>query len=300
MGIVERKAAGIVTLTVVVLIILVMSALVGPPRSGVATRSTVPVPPTIGSCGDLRGWELVILDCAQTHTVEVTYTWTADSPAAGPQPTFGLCADKVRDYVGSPPAQDADAHEPGHWSLPLRYRQVVATGPNGNNLQDWSWQACLVAPIGPAPSSGYQGQVRALPPTGPASPALRSCYADPGTAVTVVPCTSPHIGEVIATQLLPAPQSASESDSPGTDAGSVTSCATTARSVTGADDPTYHGQLRITVLSDQVTKLPFGADIGVYYTAEGSNWLICSLESINGRRLLNSVEGIGNDALPFE
>ena len=64
--------------------------------------------------------------------------------------------------------------------------------------------------------------------------------------------------------------------------------------------PTCHGQLRITVLSDQVTKLHFGADVGVYYAAQGSNWLICSLESINGRRLVNSVAGIGNDAPPFE
>jgi len=227
----------------------------------------VPVPPAVGSRGDLRGSELVILDCVAPHAVEVTYTWTADVPAAG-RPTFGLCADKVRSYVGSPPAQDADAHEPGGWSVPLRYRQVVATGPKGSNIQDWSWQACLVAPMGPAPSSGYQGQVRATPSTGPASSALRVCYTDPGAALAVVPCTSPHIGEVIATQPLPAAQSASTVDAPMSVTTPVTSCATAARSVTGAADPTVNGQLRVTVLSDQLAKIPFGADIGVYYTAQ--------------------------------
>jgi hypothetical protein len=103
----------------------------------------------------------------------------------------------------------ADAHEPGRWSLPLRYRQVVATGPNGSNIRDWSWQACLVAPMGAAPSSGNQGQERAMPSTGPASSALRVCYTDPGAALAAVPCTSPHLGEGIATQPLPAAQFAS-------------------------------------------------------------------------------------------
>lgn len=91
-GIVERRAAGIVALAVAVLTIVIMSAVVAPPRGGVATRSIVPVPPAVGSCGDLRGSELVILDCVDPRTVEVTYTWTADVPAAG-KPTFPFGAD---------------------------------------------------------------------------------------------------------------------------------------------------------------------------------------------------------------
>jgi len=296
---VERRVAGIVALAVAVLTLVIMSAVVAPPRGGVATRATVPVPPAVGSCGDLRGSELVILDCDDPHTVEVTYTWTADAAAEG-RPTFGLCADKVRTYVGSPPGQDASAHEPGRWSLPLRYRQVVATGPNGNNIQGWSWQACLVAPIGAAPSSGYQGQVRAMPSSGPASSALRACYTDPGAALAVVPCTSPHLGEVIATQPLPAAQSASRVDVSMTVTTPASSCATTARSVTGGADPTFRGQLRVTVLSDQLAKIPFGADIGVYYTAQGLNWLVCSLESTSDRRLVDSVAGVDSGPLPFE
>ena len=285
------------TLTAAVLAILVMSSLLAPPIGGDATRSAVPAPPAVGSCGDLLGGELVVLDCAQTHTVEVSYTWTASVPAAGPQPTFAVCSDKVRDYVGSPPSQDTEAHQPGRWSLPLRYRPVLAAGPNGDNLQDWSWQACLVAPMGP--TSGYRGQVRATPATGPVSPTLRICYEDPGTALAIVACTSPHFGEVVATQLLPAPRPASEADSPSADAQFLTSCASVARSVTGAVDPTYGGRLQVTVLSD-LGRQPFRADFGVYYTSAGSDWLVCSLESANGRRLLNSVAGIGNGALPFE
>ena len=295
----ERRAAGIVALAVAVLTIVIMSAVVAPPRGGVAIRSIVPVPPAVGSCGDLRGSELIILDCDDPHTVEVTYTWTADAPAAG-RPTFGLCADKVRAYVGSPPAQDVGAHELGRWSLPLRYRQVIATGPNGNNIQDWSWQACLAAPMGPAPSLGYRGQVRAMPATGPVSSALRVCYTDPGAALAVVPCTAAHFGEVIATQPVPAAQSASTADAAMTATTTVTSCAAAARSVTGAADPTFHHQLRVTVLSDRLSQIPFGADIGLYYTAQGLNWLVCSLESTSDRRLLDSVAGFDSGPLPFE
>ena len=78
----------------------------------------------------------------------------------------------------------------------------------------------------------------------------------------------------------------------------VTSCATAARSVTGAADPTVNGQLRVTVLSDQLAKIPFGADIGVHYTAQGLNWLVCSLESTGDRRLLDSVAGVENGSPP--
>ena len=46
-------------LAVAVLTIVIMSAVVAPPRGGVAIRSIVPVPPAVGSRGDLRGSELV-------------------------------------------------------------------------------------------------------------------------------------------------------------------------------------------------------------------------------------------------
>lgn len=291
----ERRAAGIVALMLAVLAIAIMSAVVGPPLGGVATRSVVPAPPAVGACGNLRGPELVIVDCDDRHFVEVAYTWTPTA-AAGERPTFQLCREKVRSYVGSPPAQDADAHAVGRWSFPLRYRQIVVTGPKGTTVRDWSWQACLVAPLGPAPSQGYQGRLQAVPSTGPVTSALRVCYSDPGTARVIVPCTSPHLGEVIATQ----PLSAAQDGSSMAVGATMTTCATAARSATGAADPTFGGQLRVTVLSDEATAAPFGADIGVYYTAEGSTWLVCSLESTGDRNLLGSLAGIGNGPLPFE
>jgi hypothetical protein len=37
----------------------------------------------------------------------------------------------------------------------------------------------------------------------------------------------------------------------------------------------------------------------VYYTAQGLNWLVCSLESTSDRRLLNSVAGVEKGPLPL-
>ena len=65
-------------------------------------------------------------------------------------------------------------------------------------------------------------------------------------------------------------------------------------------DPTFHDQLRVTVLSDRLAQIPFGADIGLDYTAQGLNWLVCSLESTSDRRLLDSVAGVDSGPLPFE
>jgi hypothetical protein len=295
---VNRKAAAFVTFAAVLLTLATMSTVVAPPRGGVAIRAATPDPPAVGSCGDLNGSEFVVADCSETHTVEVAYAWSAGDTAAGPRPTFAVCADKVRAYVGSAPAQDTVAHPAGRWSLPLRYRHIVATGPDGNNVRDWSWQVCLVVPMGPAPWTGYRGQVHDLPTTGPAAAALRVCYTNPGSVNTVVPCTSPHHGEILATQPLfknlRVVVGSSGSNQP-------TSCIKTARATTGADDPTFHGQLRVAVLSDgngQVSH-PFSADIGVYYTSTGLSWLVCVVETIGDRRLLGSVAGVGDAGLPF-
>jgi hypothetical protein len=295
---VDRKAAGIAVLAVVLLVISAMSSLVAAPHRGVAIRAGASDPPAVGSCGELSGSELTVVDCSRPHSVEVVFVWSAGDPA-GPPPTFADCADKVRDYVGSFPAQDAQAHPTGRWSLPLRYRHVLAAGPDGLNLDGWSWQACLVAPMGPAPWTGYQGQVRNLPTSGPASSALRVCYADPGSVNSVIPCTAPHSGEMLATQPFPertpAVATSLAAEQP------QASCEATARLITGADDPTFQGQIRVAVYSDgpaQHNQL-FSADIGVYYTSAGVNWSVCVVESVSGRKLTDSLAGIGSAALPF-
>ncbi len=258
-----------------VLVIAGMSAVVRPPATGVAKRAIVPTPPAAGAWGNLPGSVLVISDCADSHVVEVAYSWQAGSPAAH-RPSFSSCRDTVRSYVGLPPAWESATHESGRWSLPLRYRPIVVSGPGGSTVEDWSWQACLVAPLGPAPFQGYRGQVRATPSTGPASPALRICYLDPRVVRVIVPCTAPHLGEVIASQ--PIADAGVSGQDPTSmlirrAAGATESCAVQARWVTGAVDPTFGGELRVVVLSDETTKAPFGADIGVYYTADDLTWL---------------------------
>ena len=292
--VVNRKAAAIVAFAAVLLTLATMSSLVAPPRGGTAVRAAIPDPPAVGSCGDLDGSDFVIAACSKTHTVEVAYALAAGVSAAGPRPTFAVCADKVRIYVGSPPAQDTQAHPAERWSLPLRYRPIVATGPNGKNLSSWSWQACLVAPMGSAPWTGYLGQVRNLPTTGPAAATLRVCYADLGSVNTVVPCTSPHHGEILATQPLTGESHVADSSTAPNQP--QRSCAKTAQEITDAADPTFQGQLRVAVMSDRHAGIsqPFSAEFGVYYTSTGLNWLVCVVESVGDRTLIDSVAAVGD------
>ncbi len=53
-------------------------------------------------------------------------------------------------------------------------------------------------------------------------------------------------------------------------------------------------------MSDQLAQIPFGADIGLYDTAQGLNWLACSFESTSDRSLLDSVAGVQGGPPPFE
>ena len=294
----HRKVVAIGAFSAALLIILVMNAVLAPPRRGEAVRAVAPAAPEIGACGVLQGSELQLLDCAQIHTVEVALRWSAADPSAGPALSFAQCAAAVREYAGTPPAQDEDAHQANAWTVPLRYRQVIATGPDGGNLRGWSWQACLVAPTGPAPFSGYDGSIRHLPAAGAASSTLRVCYAEPAKAATVVPCTTAHIGEIIGTQ----PVSASSAEPDASPGGTLLqSCGTAAELATGAEDPTFDNRLRVVILSDlggQATA-PFSADIGVYYTAQGLSWLVCAVESSDGEILGDTVAGIGDGPLPL-
>ena len=239
---VHRRFAGLGVIALALLSVLTVTSLTAPPKGGEPVRSLPDAPPTIGSCGLLTGAAVALRDCAALHTVEVVSSWRPGEPESG-VPTFGSCAESAREYVGSPPAQDAAAHQFGTWSLPLRYRQFVVSGPNGTNLPDWSWLLCLVAPMGPAPWVGYTGVMRSMPPTGPASAALRPCFADDEVDIVVVACTAPHLGEIVATQRVPA---ASGSVDGSTSEARRASCATEAALLTGSSDPTYSGALRWT------------------------------------------------------
>ena len=267
---------------------------------GVATRSSPPPPPEVGECGDVRGGQFVAVDCADVHTAEVTHGWQPDDPESGSLPSFSECADKARVYVGSAPAHSAEAHQSGEWSMPLRYRAVIVSGPGSGTYPDWSWRACLVAPLGPAPWRGYRGTVRSLPATGPTAAALRACYAERSNLSTIIPCSVAHLGEIVATR-----QSASGAGN-GTVSSAAekeSSCADVAATLTGAVDPTFGGVLRIVVLPESGTDFPapLSADTGVYYTSEQrSEWSICAIESAVDRRLLDSVAGSAGRSLPFE
>ena len=297
--VVGRTLAGMIVLGLVVILLCVMTLQV-PSRIGVAIRSDPPPAPSVGQCGDMVGGEFVSAGCSQVHTVEVTQGWQGGDPSPGSLPTFAHCNEEARKYVGSAPSHSADAHPPGAWSMPLRYRALVISGPGPVSRQDWSWRACLVAPLGPAPWHGYLGSVRSVSAAGSAAAALRPCYLEQALPTTIVPCSSPHLGEIVGTRPA-APGSGAARGSSTSDL--ELSCAELATALTGAADPSFGGVLRVVVLPEPGAQLPdpLSADTGVYYTSEQrSEWLLCAIESAADRRLLDSVAGYAGRPLPLE
>lgn len=290
-----RTSAGVCLLALVVIVLAATSALFGTGLPGSARRTPPPEPPPVGSCGRVVDGDLALMSCDRPHTVEVADGWRADDSVQ--PPGFTDCARQARSYVGAPPASDVAAFPINRWSLPLRYRSVPLPGPGVAGVAGWSWQACLVVPIGPDPATGYRGSVRGLG-AGDARPRVdRLCYPDPGRPLRLVDCAEPHGGEIVAVRPTPATPAIEPTRS-----AAELSCRRAAASFTGASDPSYAGALVVSVLpaAGQAFPGPLSADIGVYYTADGGpSWLVCALEVAGPRRLTASVGGLGDGPLPF-
>lgn len=321
----NRKVSAVVIWGIAVIVFASMTFLVSPPLRGTAGRTLPPEPPPVGACGKMLDTGFAVVDCASAHTVEVAYS----VGAVGPSLSYGFCADRAREYVGSPASGDDDSYPAGTWSLPLRYASRLAAGPGTGSYPGWSWRACLVSPIGPVPWSGYLSSVRNLnPTTRPA--ALRPCFTRSQDNLAVVSCTQPHRGEIIGVQVI-LPHAAAGSAPPGlsgsgfdddglgdglsddelTGGGNAaaseadvraSSCRRSAADFTGVTDPTYAGQLRVVVLPGPGTPLrgPLSASTGAYYGSDvGQTWLLCTLETVVDTQLIESIANWGDRALPL-
>jgi len=132
------------------------------------------------------------------------------------------------------------------------------------------------------------------------SPDLVRCPTRIGGATIIVPCSSPHLGEIVGTQ----PASSGDGAAGGSSSSDPeSSCAQLTTALTGAVDPSFGGELRVVVLPGPGQQLagPLSADTGVYYTSEQrSEWVICAIESAVDRRLLDSVARYAGRPLPLE
>lgn len=327
----DRRIGATVIWGLAAIVFSVMTAIVSPPLHGTPVRAQPPQPPAVGACGKLLDTGLTVVPCSAAHTVEVAHTVGAGDPSM----TYRFCAERARKYVGSPASGDDDAYPEGEWSLPLRYSPRLAAGPGTGGYPGWSWLACLVGPIGPAPWTGYLGSVRHL--DGPSRPvALRPCFTRSDENLAVVPCTEPHRGEIVGVQVVttkPPPDTADGELSGGgfgdsgggfLDAGlagglgagepaddvavqadiarRATSCRLEAAAFTGASDPTYDGQLRVLVLPGPGSPLrgPLSADTGAYYGSDVTRtWLLCTIEAPAETSLIGSIAQWGDRPLPL-
>lgn len=294
----DRRAVAVVVWGSLALVLIIMTSLASPPFSGAPSRAQPPDPPAVGACGELRDGALVLVDCAGLHTVEVVHAQDATGPAL----TYGFCVGEVREFVGSPSSGEDGAYSAGRWSLPLRYSARLAAGPGTVGIPGWSWRACVVSPVGPAPWSGYRGSVRDVDPlTRPA--ALRPCFAVTADVLSVLPCTAPHRGEIVGIQLVRSP--ATELSDAETERIALlreTSCRDAAATFAGVGDPTYGAELRVVVLPGPGAPLrgPLSADTGVYYSSESDrDWLLCTLQTAADVDLVDSLAGWGYRALPL-
>lgn len=121
-----------------------------------------------------------------------------------------------------------------------------------------------------------------------------------GVPTIIVPCSSPHLGEIVGTQ----PASSGDGAAGGSSSSDPeSSCAQLTTALTGAVDPSFGGELRVVVLPGPGQQLagPLSADTGVYYTSEQrSEWVICAIERAVDRRLLDSVARYAGRPLPLE
>lgn len=326
----QRKTVGVGLLVAALLTVLGLGLVAGPGAAGSPSRAASPTPPRDGACATTRSSEaagnvLIVVDCRERHTVEVVHSWQAEPPGPGwpgPEAASRTCAERARAYVGVPPADDPDALGDA-WTTPLRYRAELAVGPGNRAYRQWSWRVCLVRPALPAPgANGYRGSVRDLDSGATRPVELRPCYAAWTTPLIAVECGAPHRGEVLAMRMVSGdPGSGSGSGDPGSggygsfgdpgsgdpaNPGDREQCTSAAIAQTGAEDPTYGGELTVSVREEIGTTF-----LGPVGTADGptgartevsqARWLLCTIEltAPAGPALVGTVAGLGAGPLPL-
>ncbi len=286
--------AGLIVLLLAALASVAVPRILQPGLAGVPAAAPLPPPPAVGTCMAVAERTRTIVPCSHPHHLEITATWPADDPTSPVRGDRDTCAKAGDEYTGV----NADPNA-ALWS-PATIRPDTARirAPRGERAGQRGWVACTIQPW---TYEHYVGSIRATGP-GRSRPAAYGSCAIWGAPAT---CTKAHDAELlgVTTGFIP--------DAPGTDvlrkpavpdsliAELTGYCGDLARQLTGAADPTYAGQLEISLLPDawrgtnDVFEGSTSTDYpGIYYFGS------CLLHAPEGL-LVGSVVGLGDAPVPF-
>ena len=302
----ERRVAGLVTVALTLISVLVINGAVGRVLGGSARRLPVPIPPAAGTCLRQSPSEWTATRCDAVHTAEVAQSWPAVRLPA--MDLYEACMAAGRTYLTGPSAASPDGQYSGQstWSAPsVMTTTTLAHGPGAALTNGWSWQACIVRPILPDPNTvGYRGRLRDASASGSLPVELRPCFILPeGIGPVGTSCAVSHAGEVLAGRTLEMFGLNNQFEAVATDPEINAQCVEIARRVTGSADPTYGGTLAV-VVNLRATGMGFQLSPGAgkkppssrSYTLYQAN---CSLEAAAGRQLYASLVGLGAASPPL-
>ncbi len=305
----RRRMIGGFTLLLALIAALAAPRLLAPGVVGEGSAAPLPPPPAIGSCLAIGADGPGVVPCDQPHWAEVYQTWppdlftdrwassgdgavprAVDTDHSGGTPPAGgsLCMSLIGDYLGAAPTSKDALWARASMLVVAQY----ITAPADQGVGGHRWSACVVtAPDGEAyVGTMHNGGV----PGNPAPAKFQSCVVSgSGTGVGIVSCDHAHRIEILGwlqvsdqmvadgTLVLPPPAQIQQS------------CVDLARSVTGADDPTYGGQLRISArpLTWVATDPPLPGSSAVAVPD-------CFGELVGEGELVGTVMGLGDAPLP--
>ncbi|WP_447154804.1 septum formation family protein [Nakamurella sp. GG22] len=167
------------------------------------------------------------------------------------------------------------------WKPTISFRAVQLVPGEEEQRAGRNWTACLVLP---SDEPTYQGTLRDAVTAGmPAGFGLCWNGTDLGRMPENVPCSQPHLAEVVATGWV-------------RDRSTVTipevadACAGIAGRLMGSADPTRGGRLR--VVADRMTSQTDGR-------SDGPLTVACFVTAAAGQQLSGSVVGLGERDVPF-
>lgn len=253
----DRRAWGLVLVTIVIITAVLAPAWGGRRISGSAQPSPAPGSPMVGECLDELPMRRSALDylppvlagvtgpCDEANHGEVVsvvadvdvFPRTTENGMSRPESL--ACDPLVRDYLGWPLTGTA-AGAVGEETATLRWRALntVSSGLIGPDIRQYlagqRWLACVAYPGSGPFAQSLRGSVRG----GISASAYAACLpASAGTIGSWVSCAQPHRTELFgwATE-------------PSRDADLEASCANWVRQLTGMTDPTRGGELAVDIL----------------------------------------------------
>ncbi len=306
-----RRWSGSLLLIVAVLLVVTSSAVLDGGVRGSAAPVPLPAPPPVGSCLTLTATSATEVPCTRPHDGEVLLTWPAgrlpdgvtDFSAvaaypfgAGGQVKTAGCSVAQQEWVHPDDLPGAAFWNPTN---PVVDSQLI-TAPPGDRTPREGWIACILVAPDRQPIAGSLRGVGAdaAPPS-----RLGSCLQTASNAwgAVTLTCDRPHRVEILASfRIRSVFDESSRFTGMPDDATLDAACRALAAAVTGSDDPTFGGRLRVRATSlfpasiREINAMdPAGNPVRTYIPLPQ-----CAVDLVGDGLLTGTVVGLGDRPLP--